>query len=102
MTHDPIDEWLKNSVTNPEIMDAYDDMSNSLNKIGGIFLEDTEINELDATWMTAVAVGYLYQFLRNEPSHVAQLKSIYTEFRRMRDTIKLEQLLQKTPSNLNQ
>ena len=101
MTHDPIDEWLKSSIQNPEIMDAYDDMSNSLNKIGGIFLEDTEINELDATWMTSIAVAYLYQFLRNEISHVAQLKSIYTEFRRMRDTIKLEQLLQKTPSNPN-
>jgi hypothetical protein len=95
MTNDPIDQWLKTNIEQPEIVDAHADLSISLNKIGELFQIDTEINELDATWMTAISVSYLYHFLHNDQSQIAQLKDIYRQFRRIRDTHKLEQLLQK-------
>jgi hypothetical protein len=95
MPNDPINEWLKTSVEEPEIVSAHTDLSTSLNKIGELFLTDTEINELDATWMTAISVSYLYHFLHQDKTQISHVKTVYRDFRLAKDSHKLEQLFQK-------
>jgi hypothetical protein len=99
MTDDPIDNWLNQNTPKPEIVEAHEDIHHYIEEIGALFLEDTDINELDATWMLAIAISNLYHFIRKNPSQIPQLKQAYIELRRARDVGKLEQMWQKEPAN---
>lgn len=96
MTNDPIDQWLKMSIPNPELIDAHADLDYSLEKIIQLFIDsDTEIDAQDATWMTAIAVSYLYNFLLADRTQLDHVKGVHAEFRTLREKNKLEMLLQK-------
>lgn len=96
MTNDPIDQWLKQSVPNPEIVDAHADLDYSLEKIIQLFIDsDPEIDAQAATWMTAIAISYLYHFLLKDHTQIDHIKGVHTEFRTLREKNKLEMLLQK-------
>ncbi len=91
---DPISNWLNQSTTQPEIIEAYEDINHYLEEIGVLFLEHTDINELDATWMLAIGISNLYHSIRKNPSQILLLNAAYLELRRVRDISRLEQLFQ--------
>lgn len=99
MDNDPISNWLNQSTQKPEIVEAHEDITHHLEEIGALFLEDTDINELDATWMLAIAISNLYHFIRHNPSQTLPLKHAYIELRRDRDISKLNQMWQKEQTN---
>jgi hypothetical protein len=93
---DPIDQWLKNNIQDPEALEAHSSLENALTRVIHQFIEsDTEISDTEATWMTALSISYLYNFLRDNPLQIDALKKTYTDFKQSRDIRKLEQLLQK-------
>jgi hypothetical protein len=99
MTNDPISNWLNQSTPKPEIVEAYEEINHYLEETGALFLEDTDTNELDATWMIAIAISNLYHFIRKNPSQIPPLKQAYIELRRNKDVSKLNQMWQKEPVN---
>jgi hypothetical protein len=99
MTNDPISNWLNQVTVKPEIVEAHEDITHYLEETGALFLEDTDINELDATWMLAIAISNLYHFIRKNPSQIPPLKQAYIELRRARDVGKLEHMWQKEQTN---
>ncbi|PAX58376.1 hypothetical protein [Brunnivagina elsteri] len=102
MDNDPTSNWLNQSTTQPEIVEAQYEITHYLEEIGALFLEDTDTSELDATWMVAISICNLYHFIRRNPSQILPLKTAYFELRREKDTKKLERMFQMQPSNLNQ
>jgi hypothetical protein len=94
--NDPIGQWLRENIPNPEALDANLHLSQTLDKLEKVLnQDDPDTDDITVIWMTSTAITYLAEWLQNEPKARNQLRLVCNEFRRLRNIDQLNNALRK-------